>query len=200
MTRPRTVLAIGVALAVAVASGLLGIAALRAQAETEQRWLLAARAPGVEDPAIHDPSLATRIGESLLGVGDERAYYDAVLLARSADLASQPDAVVAERRAQAQAILARLVHNTHDPALRSRAWNLLGALLFEDAKVVRENPRRFLEQAYGAFQDAVLADPSNVAAKRNLELLSTLPLRTQFRRQTSSGTEASASGGGESGY
>jgi hypothetical protein len=198
--RIRTVILLGLALAIGALSAVVGIVVLGTVADTEGHHVVARSAPAVEDPALHERTLATRIGETLLGVEDQRAYYDAVLLARSAALPAQPSSAVAERRAQAEAILVGVAREDGEPRLRASAANLLGSLLFEDAKVARQNPRRFLEQSFGAFQDAALADPSSVAARRNLELLSTLPLLTIFRKETSPGTEASASGGGETGY
>jgi hypothetical protein len=202
MTRRRWLPGLGLALAAACAvlCALIGIAVLRTASEAEAQRAVAENTAGARQARPHERGLGTRVGEGLLGIADERAFYDAV---RAAKAAAHPDRRASEvlaLRAQAEAILVRLVGEDTPRELRSRAGNLLGALYFEDAKAARQNPRRFLEQAAGAFQDAVLADPGNAVAKRNLELLSTLPLRTVFHRPSSQGTQASASGGEESGY
>lgn len=200
MRRPVALLGALLAVGLAVVGILVGIATLDVARDAEAQRLLAESSPGRLGATPHERGLGTRIGEALLGVADDRSYYDAVLLAKSSALPGQPDADVLELRAEAQAILTRLVRGEGDAPLQSRAGNLLGSLFFEDAKVARQNPRRYLEQAAAAFQDAVLKDPGNVEAKRNLELLSTLPLETRFRKESASGAEASASGGGETGY
>lgn len=191
---------VAVGLAVAVVSALLGLTMLGVADDAAADRRVAENTAGQAGVEVHERGLGTRIGERVLGIEDARAYYDAVRVARSASLPGLDDADVLQLRAQAEAILVRIVRGSANPPLRSAAANLLGTLLFEDAKIARQNPRRFLEQAAGAFQDAVVADPTNVAAKHNLELLSTLPLRTEFRKKATPGSEASASGGDQSGY
>lgn len=196
MSRLRLALVAAAAVA-AAALALVGLSVLSSGEElaADQR-ALAAGAPAV----VEEPGAGGRIGDTLLGTGAARDYFRALALARESARDDQPDAAALALRAEAEAILARVVRGDAEPLLRSRAANLLGVLLFEDAKVARQSPRRFLDQSIGAFQDAVTLDPAYAAAKRNLELLATLPARTNFRREGSTGTEPSSSGGAVSGY
>ena len=199
MSRLRLAI-IAAAAVLAVALALLGLAVLgtSARLQEESRTLAA----GVVDPApeVGDPSTADRVGDAFIGTGETRDYFDAVELARASTLEGQTDAAVLEQRAQAEAILSQLVGGDGERLMRSRAANLLGVLLFEDAKVAKASPRRYLEQSLAAFQDAATLDPSYSTAKANLELLQQLPLRTEFRDEGVSGSDASSGGSGESGY
>lgn len=197
--RPAALALVLAALAAALALALVGVAVLDVADEAQADARAAPHGAGGE-PGRRDRGLGVRIGEAILGVADARSYLDAVALARAAARPAQPEPAVLRLRAEAEAILLPVVRGDGDPELRSRAANLLGALLFEDAKIVQQNPRRYLEQALGAFQDAVLLDPSNAVAKRNLELLATLPANTRFRREGTSGVEASASPRAPGGY
>jgi hypothetical protein len=198
MSLRRWEIALGaLAVAIAVVLALVGVAlrSVAAQARADDRVL--ANAAGSTATASHERTLSVRVGETLLGLRDDRAFRDAVAISKAAD--TQRGTAVLELRARAEAILFPLIRTSDDNVLRSRASNLLGALLFEDAKSVRRNPHTYLEQALGAFQDAVRFDPSNVTAKINLELLATLPEATRFRPQGNAGSVASAtpdSGGG----
>jgi hypothetical protein len=156
-------------------------------------------AAGRADETRHERDLGVRIGEGILGVADDRSLRDAVALAKAAALPGQPVGLAFEQRAEAEAILAELVRGDGSAALRSQAANLLGVLYFEDAKAVEENPRRYLESALGAFQDAVRIDAGNNTAKANLELLAALPARTVFR-DAGAPVEASASPFSPGGY
>ena len=199
MSRLRLVV-IAVAAALAVVLALVGLAVLGTSARLhEDARTLAA---GVVDPNpdVGDRSIADRIGDAFIGTGGTRDYLEAVALARASTLEGQNDAAVLEQRAQAEAILSRLVGGDGERLMRSRAANLLGVLLFEDAKVAKASPRRYLEQSLAAFQDAATLDPSYSTAKANLELLQELPLRTSFRDEGTSGSDASSGGSGESGY
>lgn len=192
--------AAAVALLAAIVLALVGVAVLGVAADAEaDDDRIAGGAPD-PDAARHERPIGVRIGEAVLGVADDRSYRDAIELARASTLDDLPSGIVAERRAEAIAILGSIVQGDDHPQLRARAANLLGVLYFEDAKVATENPRRLLEQALGAFQDAVMLDPANETAKANLELLATLPGDTKFAREEASGPEASASPGAAGGY
>ena len=183
----------------AVALGLVGVAVLDVadDARADHR---AAASPAVErDPARHSRPAGVRVGETILGVADERAYLDALRLAKAASSDGRPEPRAIGLRAEAMVILAELVRGDADPALRARAANLLGVLYFEDAKL-QQNPRRSLENALFAFQDAVRLDPDDARAKANLELLATIPANTKLREPQAPGAEASASPAAPTGY
>jgi hypothetical protein len=189
-----------VTLLAAIALALVGVAVLHvagdAQAD-DQRIESSAPDP---DAARHERPAGVRLGEAILGIADDRAYRDAVELAKASTIQDLTPDVALERRAEAIAILRPIVQGESSPALRSHAANLLGALYFEDAKATADNPRRLLEQALGAFQDAVLIDPANETAKANLELLATLPATTRFNDDSASGAAASAAPDNPGGY
>jgi hypothetical protein len=191
---------VAVGIAAATVLALLANSVLGVERDLRRADQALAFGAGDPDAASHERGLSVRVGESILGVTDDAAYRDAAELAESSLLPKQAPGVVVERRAEAEAMLVRIVRADSDPVLRSHASNLLGVLLFEDAKTARANPRRYLEQSLGAFQDAVTFDPSFDVAKANLELLATLPPGTSFSNIGTSGSDASASGGQESGY
>ncbi len=151
-------------------------------------------------PEPHARPLDVRVGEALLGVEADRVYLDAAELAQAAGIPGEPEALVVTRRAEAEALLAEILRGDADRIVRSRAANLLGVLLFEDAKAARGNARRFLEQSLGGFQEAVMLDPAFTVAKSNLEALARLPAGTSLGSVGSQGESASSSGGGPSGY
>jgi hypothetical protein len=195
----RTIAIAGVALVAAVALALVGIAVLDASEDARADDRLVVYAAGRPDETSRERGLGVRVGESILGVADDRDLRDAVALAKAAALPGQPATLAFEQRAEAEAILSELVRGDGSAALRSQAANLLGVLYFEDAKAVEENPRRYLESALGAFQDAVRIDAGNSTAKANLELLASLPARTVFR-DAGAPVEASASPFAPGGY
>ena len=200
--RPRPwAVAVGVVgVAAACVLVFLGIAVLAVSrdARTDDQRLLASQPD--PDATAHARGLRVRVGESILGVADDRTLRDGVALARAATLGSLPDEVVLRRRAEAEAILSVILRGDGDRAVRSSAANLLGVLFFEDAKIARTNPRRYLDLSFGSFRDAVLLDPGDVDAKANLELLATLPPSTAFRKAPTAGENASASPGAPGGY
>ena len=195
----RTLAVVAAALVAAVALALVGIAVLDVGSDARVDDRRVKYAAGRLDEERHERGLGVRIGEGILGVADDRSLRDAVALAKAAALPDQPEGTAFELRTEAEAILAELVRGDGSAQLRSQAANLLGALYFEDAKAVKQSPRRYLESSLGAFQDAVRIDPANDTAKANLELLATLPAQTRFR-EAGAPAEASASPFVPSGY
>ena len=189
-----------VGLLAAIALALVGVAVLDVAGDAQADDDVIENAAPDPDAARHERPVGVRIGEAILGVADDRAYRDAVELAKASSLDDLPPHVALERRAEAIAILGPIVRGDAEPVLRSSAANLLGALYFEDAQSTEGNPRRLLEQALGAFQDAVMLDPANETAKANLELLATLPATTRFDDESAGGTAASASPSNPGGY
>ena len=128
----------------------------RAQATVvgPETWDAATVLPG--DPA-----------RSLLGIDDDldfrRLYVHGAALA-----ASVPEASGASPRGPAENALGQVSRTESNPVAASAAANLLGVLYFTDPDDPEASPA---ERAVGAFQDAVLLDPSNESAKGNLELV-----------------------------
>lgn len=104
---------------------------------------------------------------SLLGIDDDldfrRLYVEAATLAANPAAASG-----ASPRGPAENALGQVSRTEDDPAAAAAAANLLGVLFFTDPDDPESSPA---ERAIGAFQDAVLRDPSNESAKGNLELI-----------------------------
>lgn len=195
----RSLVLVGVAVAAAVVLALVGMAVLDVSSDARADDRRAVLAAGRIDETRHERGLGVRIGEEILSVADDRSLRDAVALAKSAALPDQEKVAALELRAEAEAILAELVRGDGSAVLRSQAANLLGALYFEDAKTVEQNPRRYLESSLGAFQDAVRIDPDNATAKANLQLLATLPAETTFS-EAGAPDEASATPAAPGGY
>ena len=198
--RASAVVLTAIAVVAVVVLALLGIAVLDVGRDVERIDDSIRYGAGTLDPSVRERPLGVRVGEALLGADDDLVYRDAVELARSAGLERQPPGVAVARRVEAEAMLARVLQSDGDRRLRARAANLLGVLLFEDAKSSRSSPRRFLEQSLGAFQDAVTLDARFEVAKANLEVLATLPAGTSFRRAGTQGDTASSSGEAGGGY
>jgi hypothetical protein len=196
--RPALVVAVGILAAAALA--LVGVAVLDVSGQAREDDSRILRAPAAPDAERHDRGLSVRVGEAILGIADDRSYRDAVEFARAAVLPGQAESVTLELRAASEGILAAVLRGDGAPELRSRAANLLGVLYFQDAQAAQENPRRFLENALGALQDAVRLDPTNETAKTNLELVATVPAHTRFRRPSRPGTRASAAPNAPGGY
>ncbi|MFN8187632.1 MAG: hypothetical protein U0R69_11230 [Gaiellales bacterium] len=196
---PRAAVLAAVAATAAVALALVGVAVLDVEDAARSADAPLAFGAGSRDAEVRDPSTGDRIGEAILGIGDDRDYRDAVALTRAAGVPGQSSVRVLELRAEAQTILVPIVGGDGSRELRSAAANLLGVLLFEDAKLA-DNPRRYLEQSLGAFQDAVRLNPANDVAKRNLELLVGVTVARIVQSTGTAGTEASASPPAEGGY
>jgi hypothetical protein len=161
------------AAAVLVAGLLLALAAdvLRWQDtfSDDDAALAAGRSPSWQADAAVPGGAARRA----LGVDDDRklrlaiaGYREAAEKGNSLEPATQR-----RKRAEAEVTLAD-VASSGSPAQASQASNLLGILLFADATtngaLGRSTP---VEQSVGAFENAVTAQPSNEAAKYNLELI-----------------------------
>ncbi len=113
------------------------------------------------------PVLPGDPARSLLGIDDDldfrRLYVQAATLA-----ASPAPASGASPRGPAESALGQVSRTEDDPVAAAAAANLLGVLFFTDPDDPESSPA---ERAIGAFQDAVLLDPSNESAKGNLELI-----------------------------
>ena len=134
----------------------------------------------------------------LLGVGDDLAFRVAVWRFRF----SRPENPRMERSQRrfvavlaAERDLARIVRRDTVPARRSTAANLLGVLAFEDPD---PDDRGYGGRSLRMFRRAVMLDPANEDAKRNLELLLRLS-PPQAAGGGGGGTQGRIPGGGGAG-
>jgi len=197
---------VGAALVVLVVIGAAAVAVLLAKAV-----LSVPRGIQAEDARLARPDLAASveigtggvfgaIAETLVGADDDQEYREALRLYAASNVAGL---AVAERltlHGEAESILTRLVRADGDRALRARAANLLGVMLFEDARLDPTSTRRYLDLSLGAFQDAVGFDPDFSEAKHSLELVATLPPDKVFPEEEERGSGASATPPTDSGY
>jgi hypothetical protein len=120
-----------------------------------------------------DTVLPSGLSRRLLGLDDDRDLRQAVAAFRAAERAQGPAATGFVRRhlrSDAETALGEVVVERGHPREASQASNLAGILAFaETASGGRAAPP--IERSVGAFQAAVRLDPSNGAAKANLELL-----------------------------
>jgi hypothetical protein len=181
-----------VAIGAAIVLALLGRAVLTVPDAIRADDARLARPDLAPAAAIGSTAIFAGPAESLLGVGDDQAYREALVLYRASQDTGLSDRDVLSLHGEAGAKLTRIVRTDGDETLRSRAANLLGVLLLEDARLDPTSSRRYLELSLGAFQDAVRLDPDYVEAKHNLELLATLPLDTTFQPREGRGPDASA--------
>jgi hypothetical protein len=84
---------------------------------------------------------------------------------------------------EAQSTLEALARSDRSSARRSRAANLLGILLFENAASAQDNAPLLLRQSLEAFKRAVRASADDEDPKYNLELLTTILQPSGERRK-----------------
>ena len=129
---------------------------------------------------------ASASARRLLGLGDDLRFRAAEHQFVLVHVASRSYADEAKRLAafgEAQSALERLARADPAPARRSRAANLLGILLWENAETAQENAPLLLRQSVDAFRRAIDASPDNDDAKYNLEVLLTVLRPTGERRR-----------------
>lgn len=116
--------------------------------------------------------LPAHITRSLLGVGDDIAYRRALQSFRLAHVESpvisDPSLIVFRNDATVR--LTDIVDHGSDPARRSQAANLLGAIAYADALGDFTNRAKLIVSASQRFGQAITFDPTNDDAKYNLEL------------------------------
>ena len=168
--RALTSVAAGLALvAAAIAVGLLAV----------RVWTWPGKAEAADRAMLEAPRKHARWGGTsglaarLLGASDDAAYRSAVALA----LRARPEDAVSTRTAdeivaavEASIELSRLGRTSDDPRLRSKASNLEGVLVGEDAIFDPAGGTR-VARAAELFRRAIALDPGNEIAKANLELL-----------------------------
>jgi hypothetical protein len=120
-----------------------------------------------------DTFLPLDLSETVLGAGDDVSARRAIRLFRTADAARGGLDTALERqgtRARAELALADVARGGV-PAVASQASDLLGVLAFGDFAAGGGRDADQAGRAVSAFTDAVRLDPSNQAAKVNLELV-----------------------------
>ena len=118
--------------------------------------------------------LPAAVGRELLGVEDDLAARRAIRFFRLADRARGGLDTALERqgtRARAELALADVVREADDPRVASQASDLLGVLAYGDFAAGGGRDPDQGGRAASAFAQAVRLDPSNEAAKVNLELV-----------------------------
>ena len=126
------------------------------------------------------------LARRLLAVGDDIRFRTAEQQFVRVHLSARSYAEETERLAefgQSQSALETLARSDPEPERRSRAANLLGILLWENADSAQENAPLLLRQSVDAFRRAIRASPRNDDAKINLEVLLTLLQPTGERRR-----------------
>jgi hypothetical protein len=117
--------------------------------------------------------LPASVSGRLLGVGRDRHRLSALrffALAEAIDLSQGLDPSVTRLLDTTERSLAALSQDK-DPARAAQAFQLLGAILFLDAKVNFIENLATYTASVSAMQNAVRADPGNQRAAANLELM-----------------------------
>jgi hypothetical protein len=129
------------------------------------------------------------ITAEILGIEDDLAYRE--LITRAVKLARKPARSPEEARARTptQAALRSLVQDDRHPRRAAQASHLLGLLVYSDPEDPVERVETPAQKAIGHFETAVLLDPGNDDAKRNLELM-----LQQERSESPRGQSARAGG------
>jgi hypothetical protein len=126
------------------------------------------------------------VAKSVLAVGDDVRFRRAEHEFVKVHVPARTYAEEAERLAafgEGQSALEQLSKSDPSAVRRSRAANLLGILLWENAKSAQDNAPLLLRQSAAAFRGAIRASPDADDAKYNLELLLTVLQPTGDRRK-----------------
>ena len=129
-----------------------------------------------------------------LGVDDDLEYR--ALVARAVELSGRTAETPAEFRARApvETALQRVKSSDQSARRRSDAANLLGLMILGDPQDAETSPLETpFQRAVREFRFAVRVDPSNDAAKTNLELM------LQSQRSENPQGQGSTGGGSEAG-
>ncbi len=134
-------------------------------------WRSPAILPG--DPAYH-----------LLGLGDPLAYRHALqlFLVSQVGVGRRSAGSISVTRVSTENDLQGIASHARTGAERSRAANLLGVMTITTPTADNATEVQAIERAAAYFQQAIEADPTNYAAKLNLELLLRLerPAKARF--------------------
>ena len=149
-------------------------------------WRSPALLPG--DPAEH-----------LVGLGSALAYRRVLQLFWLAQFGRvhASSGSVSETRVSTENDLQAVADSANTSAERSRAANLLGVMAITTPSADSATQVQTLERATAYFRQAVTADPTNYAAKVNLELVLRLrrPSKTRFGSDAKTGLGTGGSHG-----
>jgi hypothetical protein len=163
--------AVVLALCLAVVVAFLAADVLRWERQIDHGDLRYASDIGEAGMWVPDTILPTGVSRTLLEVGDDVAFRNAVqrfwLSRPRAPLRRFADVT---RRTAAERELARLVGNDASPARRSVVANLRGVLVLEETRGLGVQRSVLLRRAIEHFRQAVVLDRGNDEAKFNLEL------------------------------
>jgi hypothetical protein len=135
---------------------------------------------------------------SLLGVDDDVAYRALVLRALQLAREGAATPTQARKRAPVESALQRIETAADDPRRAAEAAVILGVLVGTDPEDPARRVETPTEKAAKHFRTAIRLDPSNVDAKRNLELVLQQE-RTQNQRGRSTRGGGDIPGGGGAG-
>lgn len=196
--RAAAVLAVPAAVALAV----LGVDVLRVPHQIEFDDVRFEAAPRVQRPLWDDVDLlpgspATR----LLGAGDDLASRRTQALYARIDpfKMGDPEQDALRGRVQLEATLRS--RESGEPEWRSRHLNLFGVLTMSRFSTSGPEQQQIIARGIGAFQSAIEVDPTNLDAKRNLEILLRRPEAASLPPNAPSqgGAQGRVSGQGRSG-
>ena len=140
-------------------------------------------------------------GVRLLGVGDDIASRRTFALYGRIDPAKMGDPEQDALRGRVQLEATLRSRESGEPEWRSRHLNLFGVLTMSRFSTSGPEQQQILSRGIGAFQSAVEVDPSNLDAKRNLEILLRRPEAATLPPNDPSqgGAQGRVSGQGRSG-
>ena len=141
-----------------------------------------------------DELLPFGLARNVLRIDDDLAYR--AIVARAITLTKQQAVTPAQFRARApvEASLQRVRNRDGDPRRRSDAANLLGLMILGDPQDAETSPLETpVQRAVREFRFAVRVDPTNDAAKTNLELM------LQSQRSQNPKGQGNPGGGSEAG-
>ena len=140
-------------------------------------------------------------GVRLLGVRDDVASRETLGLYARLNPSKMGDPEEDALRGRVQLEVTLRARENARPEWRSRQLNLFGVLTMSRWSTSGHEQEQILSRALGAFQSAIEVDPSNVDAKRNLEILLRRPEAAQLPPNDPSqgGAQGRVSGQGRSG-
>jgi hypothetical protein len=191
-----------IAVPVALALALLAVDVLRVPRELAADDVRFEAAPHVRRDLWNDPGfLPGSPGARLLGTRDDVASRKTVARFALIDSSKMGDPEQDALRGRAQLDVTLRSRESGEPEWRSRHLNLFGVLTLSRFSTSGPEQTLILARGIGAFQSAIEVDPTNLDAKRNLEILLRRPEAAVLPPNDPSqgGAQGQASGQGRSG-
>jgi hypothetical protein len=183
MTQPRALAFAAVALALAAGLALLAVDVLHRDDSLAAGDVRYALNPGDKHLWHASEILPFGAARTALGVDDDLRYRNAVRLF----LLGQPRASIglglAPARAQAQGALEAAIAAESDAERKSALINMVGVIAVSNAASALLTDPSAVNESISAFRRAIEADPGNINAKANLELVLRVLERQQRQRQ-----------------